>query len=87
LNLTGKIERKILMAFDAIHSHGVVHGDIRSANILVDQDGKSVWVIDFEFAEVLTDGSDKEVRILQENEEIQRVLREIKSTRDQMASC
>jgi tRNA A-37 threonylcarbamoyl transferase component Bud32 len=77
--LTDKIESKILKAFDAIHSHDVIHGDIRSANILVDEDRKLVWIVDFEFAEILTDGSeDKGVRILQENMEIQRVLREIK---------
>jgi tRNA A-37 threonylcarbamoyl transferase component Bud32 len=77
--LTEKIERKIYKAFDAIHSHDVVHGDIRSANILVDEERKLVWIVDFEFATILMDGSeDKDVRILRENMEIQRVLREIK---------
>lgn len=80
-NLTDEIESGILKAFDAIHSHGVVHGDVRCDNILVDEDGKSVWIIDFEFAKVVEEGSDKkDGRITQEIEEVKELLRKIKST-------
>jgi RIO-like serine/threonine protein kinase len=46
-NLTEKGEKKIVNVFDAIHSLGVMHGDIRKQNILVG-DNDSVWIIDFE---------------------------------------
>ena len=52
-NLTSQAEKEIMMAFDAIHALGVVHGDIRAENILVTEDGNSAWIIDFEYSEIL----------------------------------
>jgi serine/threonine protein kinase len=81
LNLTVKTECEILQAFDTIHSQGVVHGDIRCDNILVDDDGKSVWIVDFEFAEILAEGSDEmDARITQETEDVKQLLRKVKCT-------
>ena len=62
------IETEILNAYDAIHSLSVIHGDVRAENILVGKDAKSVWLIDFEDAEILE--KDGEFRISQENESV-----------------
>jgi RIO-like serine/threonine protein kinase len=43
-----------MSVFDEIHELGVVHGDIRTANILVGRDRK-VWVVDFEFSHAVVD--------------------------------
>ena len=50
----------------------MIHGDVRAENILVGKDAKSVWLVDFEDAEIL----DKDVelgtdsRISQENKSV-----------------
>ena len=41
------------MAFEAIHSLNVLHGDIRAENILVSSDGMRVYVIDFEWGTIV----------------------------------
>ena len=43
------IGQNIIEAFTQIHERGVLHGDIRSENILVGKDG-SVCIVDFEMA-------------------------------------
>jgi RIO-like serine/threonine protein kinase len=50
------VEKKIMSAFDEIHGLGVVHGDIRTANILVGND-TTVWIVDFEFSHAVADGN------------------------------
>jgi tRNA A-37 threonylcarbamoyl transferase component Bud32 len=66
-------------AFHAIHSLGVCHGDIRVENILVAKDGKTAWVIDFEFAEIITSANDLDhPRILLESRFVADLLRDIK---------
>ena len=46
-NVTPDIVQKVRNALAAIHAQGVIHGDIRLANILIGNDG-TVWFIDFE---------------------------------------
>jgi serine/threonine protein kinase len=78
-NLTAKVEIEILKAFDAIHSLGVIHGDIRGDNILVGKDGNSTWIVDFEFAEIIPEGFDeKDAKITQETGAVEELLRKIK---------
>lgn len=43
----------MIEAFSAIHSLGVIHGDIREENILVGKDG-NIWVIDFEMSSIVS---------------------------------
>lgn len=55
LNPTQKQE--VVDTIDKIHALGVLHGDIRRENILVDEYGK-VWVIDFGFARMNPNAED-----------------------------
>jgi RIO-like serine/threonine protein kinase len=48
--LTAEVEKKVLEAFDNIHQLGIVHNDVRPANVLVALPEHSVWIIDFEHA-------------------------------------
>jgi serine/threonine protein kinase len=81
-NLTARAERKILKAFAAIHSLGVIHGDIRADNILVSESGDAVWIIDFEFAEIIKQGDDvKMAEIFQETQAVEDMLKELKDHR------
>src|SRR5437762_13767595 len=74
-----KVESQILKAFGRIHSLGVVHGDVRRENILVDANGNSVWIIDFEYAEIIDGGLEsKPSKIALETELVKGLLREIK---------
>jgi tRNA A-37 threonylcarbamoyl transferase component Bud32 len=68
-----------LTAFNAIHTIGVVHGDVRADNILVADKGNAVWIIDFEFAEVV---GVEDACLTQEMEEVKRLLRTIKTGHD-----
>jgi serine/threonine protein kinase len=72
-------ESEILKAVDAIHSLGVIHGDIRSDNILVGKDGSSAWIVDFEFAEIMEGLDDKDAKITQEIGDVKELLRKIKN--------
>ena len=51
--MTAKVEDKILNAFDAIYSLDVIYGDVRADNILIAGDDNFVWIIDFEYAEIV----------------------------------
>ena len=61
---------------DAIHSLGVVHNDISAANILIGEDGKSVWIVDFEFARINPEGEGG--RMMHETRAVEDLLRRIK---------
>jgi serine/threonine protein kinase len=85
-NLTARAESLILNAFAAIHSLGVIHGDVRSENILVSENGDAVWIIDFEFAEIVKEGDEaKMAEIFHETQAIEDLLRELKDCR--RSSC
>jgi len=55
------IKKRAMRALNAIHSCGILHGDIRPENILVSKTRKSfrVYFIDFEFAQCLPVESSK----------------------------
>lgn len=76
MNLNTTVESEILKAYDAIHSLHVIHGDVRSENILIGKDGTSVWIVDFEFSEILTgaDDADAQSRISEENGSVRLLL-------------
>lgn len=48
-----QLEARVLLALEAIHRRGVVHEDIRSANILLNPETRNVMLIDFERALLL----------------------------------
>jgi RIO-like serine/threonine protein kinase len=76
--LTAKIGGKILEAFKSIHSFGIIHGDVRAENILVAERGDIVWIIDFEFAEIMSEGDDLwESKAAQELEDVKELLKEV----------
>ena len=43
---------QLLTALDSIHSHGIMHRDIKGDNIMIDRDGY-LRLIDFDLAEYL----------------------------------
>ena len=65
-------------AFKAIHSLRVVHSDVRTDNILVAEDGNAVWIVDFEFAEIVEGAREAELMISVETEAVQKLLNEVK---------
>jgi serine/threonine protein kinase len=77
-NLTSKAENAIFKAFEAIHSLGVLHGDIRAENILVAEGGNAAWIVDFEFAEIINEDDAKKSKLLEETEAVRELLKEIK---------
>ncbi|KAI1199327.1 hypothetical protein F5X97DRAFT_296774 [Nemania serpens] len=48
-----QLEARVFLALEAIHRRGVVHEDIRSANILLNPETRNVMLIDFERALLL----------------------------------
>jgi serine/threonine protein kinase len=86
--LTDKAESKIFEAFDAIHSLGIVHSDIRPENILVAEDGNSAWIVDFEFTEIIAEGfHEKHPKITQETGAVKDLLTKITSPRRSYGVC
>jgi RIO-like serine/threonine protein kinase len=72
------VEKEVLAAFEEIHALNVIHGDVRSANILVAEGGNKVWVIDFEDGQILGDGDEKrESEISNEMEAVCEMLQDI----------
>ena len=82
--MTSKTEDEILNAFKAIHALGVVHGDVRAENILITKDRNAVWIIDFEFAEIMERASEAESMIYQETEAVKQLLNEFKERGNQV---
>jgi serine/threonine protein kinase len=92
--LTAQIESDVIKAVDAIHSLGVIHGDIRAANILVENNG-AIWIVDFELADIFPvvggyegeyegengecEKEDWNARVIEENRELKELLIRIKS--------
>ena len=81
-NLTADVEQKVGEALTAIHRLGVIHGDIRVANILLSNDG-TVWFIDFEasiFAESIKSAGTGESLFQRERDALVRCLEKITNT-------
>jgi len=73
------VEKDVLAAFEEIHKLNVIHGDVRPENILVAEDGHEVWIIDFEYSEIVSDGDEaRESKISAEMDAVRDVLRNIK---------
>ena|SRR5579871_6240528 len=79
-----EVASEIFKAYNAIHSLEVIHGDVRAENILIGRDGKSVWLIDFEFSDILSGDSNVDVqsKISQENEAVSYLLSKFKDASD-----
>ena len=54
-NFTPQIESQIREAYRAIHTYGVIHGDVAAHNIIISLDGQHVWIIDFEAGQFLSE--------------------------------
>ena len=72
--VTPRIEKNIIQAFKMLHSHGVYHGDVRAANVLVRKD-ESVVLIDFERSVLNVD----KMMLLEEEDEVRHMLQFAKS--------
>ena len=65
----------------------MIHGDVRADNILAAGDGNSVWIIDFEYAEIVEErDSSKKSKISEETQAVRELLKEIKSNQGGGAS-
>ena len=69
---------KALRALDLVHGLGVLHGDIKRANILRNANGNPV-LVDFAMAKVLGDSSPPEDIIAMQEQEVEQ-LKEALST-------
>lgn len=49
---------QICQALEHAHCKGIIHRDLKPANVMIKSDGRSVKVIDFGVAKILTDGGD-----------------------------
>jgi tRNA A-37 threonylcarbamoyl transferase component Bud32 len=56
------VKEKGVKAFDEIHARGILHDDVRAANVLVGSDER-VWIIDFEYSHTL-DGDENSDKLL-----------------------
>ena len=72
------MENEILAAFEMIHSLNVIHGDVRTANILVAENSNKVWIIDFDYGEIIEDCGDRELLISAEMEAVREILRAVR---------
>ena len=72
--VTPRIEKNVIQAFQMLHSHGVYHGDVRAANVLVMKD-ESVVLIDFERSILNAD----KMMLLEEEDEVRHMLQFAKS--------
>ena len=71
-----------MASFTEIHALGVIHGDVRPENILVSEEEGKVWVIDFEFAEILVDGDgDADSKVAEEIIALNDMLADVKRRR------
>jgi tRNA A-37 threonylcarbamoyl transferase component Bud32 len=68
--LTPDVANKIEKAFQELHKLGVLHGDIRAANIIVAAGG-SIYIVDYELARVVSDVSDVSGSTMFESEELE----------------
>jgi tRNA A-37 threonylcarbamoyl transferase component Bud32 len=60
----------------------VIHGDVRAENVLVGKDGKSVWLVDFEFSSILSIVESADYRrytVSLEKEEVSKLLSKFKA--------
>ena len=80
--MTKEVENAIVNAFAVIHSLNVIHNDIRAENILVQNGGERVWIIDFEFARIV--GPEGEELKTVENRDIENLIKKIKSSPSKM---
>jgi len=72
------VEKDILVAFDMIHNLNVIHGDVRTANVLIAEKGNKVWIIDFDYGEIIEDRGDRESLISAEMEAVREMLRDVR---------
>jgi len=70
------VEKEILAAFEKIHNLNVIHGDVRMANILIAENGNKVWIIDFDYGEIIEDQREREYLISAEMEAVREMLRD-----------
>lgn len=54
---TLRLTAQIASALDAAHAQGLVHRDVKPANILIDKSGGRIWITDFGLARAVDDAS------------------------------
>lgn len=62
-DLARQILEEVASALAVAHAHGIVHRDVRPANILWDEDGGSAHLSDFGIAALLSTGSEEATRL------------------------
>jgi len=72
------VEKEIFAAFEMIHSLNVIHSDVRTANIMIAENRNKVWIIDFDYGEIIEDQRDRECLISAEMEAIWKMLRDVR---------
>lgn len=61
--LATQILEEVASALSVAHAHGIVHRDVRPANILWDEEGKSAHLSDFGIAALLSTGGEETTRL------------------------
>lgn len=61
--------KAVLATLDSVHSHGLVHGDVRSENVVLEGEDRG-WLIDFNAAHRCTDPLEQKA----ERAELRRIL-------------
>jgi tRNA A-37 threonylcarbamoyl transferase component Bud32 len=78
-NLKGDVGDKVEKAFLELHRLGVLHGDVRAANIIVAVDG-SICIIDYELARVVSNVSDSKM-FDSEQQEVKQLLHQLRGAK------
>lgn len=62
-----------------MHSLKVIHGDVRAPNILVSAEEEKVWIINFEYSQIVDDDSISENSEM-EKQAVEMLLKEVRSS-------
>ena len=84
-NWNRKVTKGVLEAFEAIHALGVVHGDVRLENVLVEEESSRVWIVDFEFARIISAAQESDLSA--EMGAVEQMLKDLEMEGHQHSRC